>query len=194
MFQLLQQPDSDPILTLGGLFRTDSRPGKLDLGSERTGCAFVLAQTARESEVATAQMTQCARVLYSMPPDHGAAIVRTICEDPALLHDWWNELEAVRVSMGEKRMLLAKALGEGTGTTEFDHLSGQNGTFSLLKLSPAEIETARLRYGLYMVQEGRINLAGLPLTRIPDFVNAILAIQGQRDWGKSPGCRGGAGR
>jgi aspartate/tyrosine/aromatic aminotransferase len=193
MLELFRQPDPDPILTLGGLFRTDSRPGKLDLGSERTGCAFVLAQTARESEVATAQMTQCARVLYSMPPDHGAAIVRTISEDP-LLHDWWNELEAVRVSMNEKRTLLAKALCEGTGSTEFDYLSGQNGMFSHLKLSPAEIETACLRYGLYMVQDGRINIAGLPLTRIPDFVNAILAIQRQRDWGKSPGCRGGIGR
>ena len=116
MLELFRQPDPDPILTPGGLFRTDSRPGKLDLGSERTGCAFVLAQSARESEVATAQMTQCARVLYSMPPDHGAAIVRTICEDPALLHDWRNELEAVRVSMREKRALLAKALGEGNST------------------------------------------------------------------------------
>ena len=115
MFQLLQQPDPDPILTLGGLFRTDSRPGKLDLGSERTGCAFVLAQTARESEVATAQMTQCARVLYSMPPDHGAAIVRTICEDPALLQDWWNELEAVRVSMREEADASAKGARRGVG-------------------------------------------------------------------------------
>jgi aspartate/tyrosine/aromatic aminotransferase len=192
MFQLLQQPDPDPILTLGGLFRTDSRPGKLDLGSERASCAFVLAQTARESEVATAQMTQCARVLYSMPPDHGAAIVRTICEDPALLHDWWNELEAVRVSMREKRTLL-EALGEGAGSPEFDYLSGQSGMFSLLQLSHAEIDAARLQRGVYIVHDGRINIAGLPLVRIPDFVNAILAIQRPRYRGKSIGCGGGAG-
>ena len=32
MFELLQQPAPDPILALGGLFRADDRPEKLDLG------------------------------------------------------------------------------------------------------------------------------------------------------------------
>jgi hypothetical protein len=58
--------------------------------------------------------------------------------------------------------------------------------FSLLKLSHAEIDAARLQHGVYIVHDGRINIAGLPLVRIPDFVNAVLAIQ--RPWGKSIGC------
>ena len=76
--------------------------------SERTGFAVVLAQTRRDRELATAQMTVCARALYSMPPDHGSAIVRTIWEDPTLRIDWWNELEKMRLSTVEKRTSLAK--------------------------------------------------------------------------------------
>ena len=107
--------------------------------------------------------------------------------DPILTLD---ELEVMRASMVEKRTLLAKALGEATGSKEFDYLAGQSGMFSLLKLSHAEIDAARLQHGVYIVHDGRINIAGLPLARI---VNAVLAIQRPRDRGKSIGCGGGTG-
>ena len=78
-----------------------------------------------------------------------------------------------------------KGLGEATGATEFDYLIGQNIMFSLLKLSRAAIGAARLRYGACMVHDGPINIADLPLARIPDFANAISAIPRPRDWGKA---------
>jgi aromatic-amino-acid transaminase len=147
------------------------------LYSERTGCAFVLAPTASKSEVASAQMAVCARVLYSMPPDHGSAIVRTICEDSALCTNWKNELGAIRTSMAEKRVLLADALRDATGTNDYDYLERQRGMFSLLDLPPEGVEAARTHHGIYMVHDGRINVAGLPIVRIPDLVSTVLALQ-----------------
>ncbi|KKW90434.1 amino acid aminotransferase [Sphingobium chungbukense] len=150
------------------------------LYSERVGCAMVLARNPREAEIATARMTVHARTLYSMPPDHGAAIVRTILEDDALLTDWHSELEAIREDMNGKRLHLAKAFRQASGTDEFGYLAHGFGMFSLLTLSPAQIEHARSAFGIYIVEDGRINVAGLPTSRIDDFAEAILAIRKAR--------------
>jgi aspartate/tyrosine/aromatic aminotransferase len=102
MLELFRQPGPDPILTLGGLFRADGRPDKLDLG-----------------------------------------------------------IGVYRDESGETPIMRSvRAVEERLITT----------------------------------RKNKSNIAGPPLARIPDFVNAILAIQRQRDWGKSMGCGGGTGR
>jgi Aminotransferase class I and II len=106
--------------------------------------------------------------------------------DPILTLD---ELEVMRASMVEKRTLLAKALGEATGSKEFDYLAGQSGMFSLLRLSHAEIDAARLQHGVYIVHDGRINIAGLPLAH-PGFRERDLGDPEARCRGKSIGCVG----
>lgn len=145
--------------------------------SERVGCAMVLARNPLEAEIAAARMTVHARTLYSMPPDHGAAIVRTILEDDELLTNWHDELADIREDMNNKRALLAEAFLRATGTEEFAYLARGFGMFSLLNLSRLQIENARATHGIYIVEDGRINVAGLPAARIDEFVAAILTVQ-----------------
>lgn len=45
--------------------------------------------------------------------------------------------------------------------------------FSLLALSPEEVMALRREKGIYVVGDGRINVAGLPVDRIADFAFAI---------------------
>ncbi|MDF0490095.1 aspartate/tyrosine/aromatic aminotransferase [Sphingomonas sp. H39-1-10] len=147
------------------------------LYSERVGCALVLARNPREAEIAAARMTVHARTIYSMPPDHGAAIVRTILEDVDLLTNWHDELTSIREDMNEKRARLAEAFLQASGSDEFAYLAHGFGMFSLLKLSRAQIEEARAAFGIYIVEDGRINVAGLPVARIDAFVESILTIR-----------------
>jgi len=73
------------------------------LYSERTGCTLVVAETAKKAALAGEHMALVARPLYSMPPDHGSAIVRTILEDERLAASWRSELETMRLSIVSKR-------------------------------------------------------------------------------------------
>ncbi|WP_266033109.1 amino acid aminotransferase [Brucella intermedia] len=143
------------------------------LYSERAGCALVVAEHAMAAGIAAEHMALVARPLYSMPPDHGSAIVRTILESNELSEAWRVELEQVRLSIVGKRRQLAVALREAVGTSGFDYLEEGSGMFSLLDLSSDEVMTLRREKGIYAVGDGRINVAGLPTDRIADFAFAI---------------------
>ncbi|ODT78109.1 MAG: hypothetical protein ABS76_24995 [Pelagibacterium sp. SCN 64-44] len=143
------------------------------LYSERTGCALVVAEHAKAAGIAAEHMALVARPLYSMPPDHGSAIVRTILESNELSEAWRVELEQVRLSIVGKRRQLAVALREAVGTGGFDYLEEGSGMFSLLDLSSDEVMTLQREKGIYAVGDGRINVAGLPADRIADFAFAI---------------------
>lgn len=147
--------------------------------SERTGSALIQAATPAAAEIAAAQMTLAARVLYSMPPDHGSAIVRTIWDDPALRSDWKGELEQMRRSMVSKRSLLADELRTRLGADIFDHLTRQAGMFSLLNLESREIDALRQQHGVYLVADGRINIAGIAAKDIPDFADRLVQVRGR---------------
>jgi aromatic-amino-acid transaminase len=111
-----------------------------------------------------------------MPPDHGSAIVRTILEDELLAASWRSELERVRLSIVSKRRQLAAAFRAATGTADFDYLEHGAGMFSLLNLSRKEIAELRRDRAIYIVEDGRINVAGLPLRRTTDFVQAVTEV------------------
>ncbi len=51
-----------------------------------------------------------ARKIYSMPPDHGAAIVNEILNDEALRRSWDNELGSMRARIAGLRTELVVAL------------------------------------------------------------------------------------
>lgn len=142
--------------------------------SERTGCALVPAENARSAALAGEHMALVARPLYSMPPDHGSAIVRTILEDELLTARWRSELETTRLSMVSKRRQLSAAFRTKTGTADFGYLEHGTGMFSLLKMSLEQINIVRRASGVYIVEDGRVNVAGLPSERTTDFVQAVL--------------------
>lgn len=150
------------------------------LYSERTGCALVLAENEASARFAGEHMALVARPLYSMPPDHGSAIVRTILEDAELAASWRTELGTVTQSILAKRRVLASEFRDSTGTTDFDYLEGGSGMFSLLNLSHGEILALREERGIYIVEDGRINVAGLPTRRVTDFVNAVTDTLARR--------------
>ncbi|WP_430513790.1 amino acid aminotransferase [Pannonibacter phragmitetus] len=150
------------------------------LYSERTGCALVLAENEARARLAGEHMALVARPLYSMPPDHGSAIVRTILEDAELAASWRIELSEMTQSILDNRRALAAAFRNATGTTGFDYLENGSGMFSLLNLSPGEILTLREERGIYIVEDGRINVAGLPTQRVTDFVHAVTDALARR--------------
>lgn len=138
---------------------------------ERVGALFALSHSAAEAAVVQSNLLSLARANWSMPPAHGAAIVRTILADENLAADWRAELDHVRDRIASIRALLADA------DPALAALADQHGMFSTLPLAPAEVARLRAEHGIYMPASGRINIAGLTPATVPVFVAALASLR-----------------
>jgi len=136
---------------------------------ERTGALFVFCANAADRASASSNVMSLARVAYSMPPDHGAVVVRTILEDAELTALWKSELTTMQQRVQTTRRNLVQALG-----SEHAYLAAQNGMFSTLNLSPETILELRERDAIYMAMDGRINVAGVSGDEIERFAACVL--------------------
>lgn len=143
---------------------------------ERVGLALVIAETATGARAGAGLLAHTNRVSFSFPPDHGARIVTEILTTPALDAAWREELEAMRLRMTDNRRLMADALRAATGSDRFGAIADQKGMFSLLPLSPEEVETLRADHGVYMVPDGRMNVAGITPAAVDGLARAIAEV------------------
>ena len=144
---------------------------------ERTGCAYVMADSAARTGIALGHLLICARVSYSMPPDHGGSIVRIVLRDAALRAGWREELESMRTRIVGLRARLAAALAVATDSSRYDFLLRHRGMFSLIGTSAQQAQRLRQEHGIYIVADGRINVAGLNEAQIEPFVAALMAVR-----------------
>jgi aromatic-amino-acid transaminase len=141
---------------------------------DRVGALYVLAKDARELNRILSNGHALARAAWSMPPDHGAAAVRLILEDPKLTASWLDELEQMRTRIRQVRARLSEA--GRLGGVDLTPLDKQNGMFATLPLGKEQIEALRKDHGIYMAGSGRINIAGLTTDNIPNFTAALAEV------------------
>ncbi len=143
---------------------------------ERVGAALLMGRNGAETKIAASQILSVTRTLYSMPPDHGAACVRIVLEDPALHGEWIAELEAMRQRMLRLRVNFADALRRQSNSSRFDFIADHRGMFSRLGISPEQVDRLRDEFGIYMVGDSRFNVAGLPDDGLDDLAKAIVSV------------------
>ncbi|WP_421730613.1 amino acid aminotransferase [Brevundimonas sp.] len=136
---------------------------------ERVGALFAVSDSSARLELAASNIKALARANWSMPPDHGGAVVRIVLEDDALTRMWRDELETMRSRIVEVRKALAAA------EPRLSALAQQHGMFARLPLNPAQVAQMRDRHAVYMAGSGRINLAGLTPATVPLFATAYAA-------------------
>ncbi len=134
---------------------------------DRVGSLFVKAGSAGSTATAMAHVFQRAREMWSMPPDHGAAAVRIILDDPQLTADWRVELDAMRDRINSVRQRIAAA------DPRLAYIGKQFGMFSMLPLSKDQVVALRERHAIYMADSGRFNVVGMADDAIDRFVAAV---------------------
>ncbi|HEX8222205.1 MAG TPA: amino acid aminotransferase [Allosphingosinicella sp.] len=135
---------------------------------ERVGNLFVKAASAKAAQVAYGNLLQLSRTMWSMPPDHGAAIVHIVLEDPELRSDWNAELKEMCARIRSLRARLA-AYDE-----RLAFIDRQNGMFSMLPLTQAQVLELREERGIYMAASGRFNVVGLSDENVDSFAAAVV--------------------
>ena len=143
---------------------------------ERTGILIAISRDAAATTITQGNLNYLNRQNYSFPPDHGARLVTMILEDDALRADWQAELEEVRLNMLTLRQSLADALRAETNSDRFDFVARHRGMFSRLGLTEAQVNRLRDEFGIYMVGDSRINIAGLNAKTVPVLARAVAAV------------------
>ena len=148
----------------------------MGLYCERTGAAMVIGKNAAALQPVSGVLERITRSNYSMPPDHGAAIVATILADTTLTAGWRDELEHMRQRIIGTRRRLDDALVSMGAPSALQNLSRHKGMFSVLPLDADAMERLRVEHGIYGTQGGRINIAGLAPEQIGRVAGALVSV------------------
>lgn len=135
---------------------------------DRVGCLFVKVGTEELAAQAMKHLLQISREAWSMPPDHGAAVVRTVLEDAELTADWRAELDMMRARIHMVRERLASA------DPRLSYIADQQGMFSMLPLSVEQVKKLRETHAIYMADSGRANLVGISDADLDRFCDAVV--------------------
>src|SRR5690606_19000065 len=133
----------------------------LGLYRERVGAASFVSASADQSKLTLANAMNVARGLYSMPPDHGAAIAGKIFSEGELRALWEKELAEMRNRMNGLRKLLVGKLAERKTPIDFSFIEKERGLFSFLGITKEQVVRLREEFHVYMIESSRINVAGI---------------------------------
>jgi aspartate aminotransferase len=162
--------------TLPELVLVSSCSKNFGLYRERTGALTVITAQAAATRAAASQIAATARGIYSMPPDHGAAVVTEILGDTTLNDDWLIELREVRERIQSLRSDLVNALAAQGVDRDFSFIQQEKGMFSFLGLSIEQVQKLIKQYSIYLVDSSRINIAGINHGNLEYLASSIAAV------------------
>lgn len=146
------------------------------LYNERIGALTLIAKNADIADKAFSQIKTLIRANYSNPPALGGHIVSYILNNPEMKEEWLEELTVMRQRIHRMRQLFAKTLQEKGVKRDFSFITKQNGMFSFSGLTEEQVLTLRNDYGIYIVNSGRINVAGMTLDNMSMLCESIVKV------------------
>ncbi len=145
---------------------------------DRCGLIAVITDSNKvKSESLETMLSEIARELYFHPPDHAAEIINILLVDKILKNQWLTEITRMQQRIVSLREKISKSLQNKLQTDYFSFLSVQNGMFSLLPISEDGIITLRKENGIYLMPDGRINIASLPENKIDFIASKICSLK-----------------
>jgi aspartate aminotransferase len=143
---------------------------------ERTGSLHLVSESTAAADATFTHMVRIARGIWSMPPDHGAAIVQLILSDAALSQQWTEELDAMRWRIQGLRHDVLQQLQEQCPQRDFSFIVSQRGMFSFLGLNTPQVRALREHHHVYMTDDSRMNVAGLRAENLGYFARSVAQV------------------
>ncbi|MFT6102001.1 MAG: aspartate aminotransferase [Candidatus Endobugula sp.] len=143
---------------------------------ERVGEVVVIANSTAAAHISYGQLLSIARGIYSMPPNHGAALVDIILHDAALTQQWQTELTTMRERIAGLRVSLVNQLQTAGAGSRFDYIQHEKGMFSFLGINPEQVLTLKQQHSIYMVNSSRISVAGLSDCNMGYVVESLMKV------------------
>jgi aspartate/tyrosine/aromatic aminotransferase len=146
------------------------------LYSERVGAMTVVTPSAKAAQAALSHVKKCIRANYSNPPSHGASIVITVLSDPELRTQWESEVQSMCDRIHRTRRLFVETLAAKGVTRDFSFIERQRGIFSYTGLTKEQAQELREKHSIYILDSGRMNVAGMNESNIDAICQAIADV------------------
>ena len=143
---------------------------------ERTGSLHLISSSPAAADAALSQLVRIARGIWSMPPDHGAAIVQAILSESGLREQWASEVEAMRRRIEELRLSVVQQLRRHCPQRNFGFIAHQRGMFSFFGIDTVQVHALRERHHVYMTDDSRMNIAGLRPENLEFFARSVAEV------------------
>ncbi|MBT5187192.1 MAG: aspartate/tyrosine/aromatic aminotransferase, partial [Kordiimonadaceae bacterium] len=143
---------------------------------DRVGAVSIVSATEDLSKINGSHVLKVVRSIYSMPPDHGAAVVSHILNNVELRNLWIKEVDEMRTRVKEMRHKFVTQMAEKAPSSDFGYIAEQNGMFSYLTLTPEQTQILIKEHHIYMMANGRVNIAGLTLSNMDYVTDAIASL------------------
>jgi aspartate aminotransferase len=143
---------------------------------ERTGALHVVSENVSAADAVLTQLVRIARSIYSMPPDHGAAITLEILDNSGLRDLWSDEVTAMRKRIQGLRHDVVQQLKRACPQRDFSFVATQRGMFSYLGITVEQVRALQSRHHVYMTDDSRVNIAGLRQDNLEYFARAVAKV------------------
>ena len=144
--------------------------------SERTGILFTISENEKIKNFSSSTLAFLNRQYFSFPPDQGGKLVTLILKNEELKSSWIKELNEMRLNMLDIRKSLAEELRKKSQSNRFDFLETHRGMFSLLGATKDQVLSMREKHAIYMIEDSRVNIAGLNKKRLSKLAGAIIDV------------------
>ena len=145
---------------------------------DRCGLFAVFTDSERVSgDALETMLSEIARELYFHPPDHAASIINILLASEKLKEEWLFELSTMRNRIISLRQKVGNSFQYKRQSDFFSFLKNQNGMFSLLPISNEGIIQLRKKSGIYLMPDGRINIASVREDQIEYITSEICSLK-----------------
>jgi aromatic-amino-acid transaminase len=146
------------------------------LYSERCGSLSVVCASAQDAARVHGQLEFTIRRNYSSPPATGARVVAHILGDTELHVLWLSEVQAMRERIARMRFALHEAVATQSGHfPDWGFLLTQRGQAERRRI--AEQAALREEHGIYILDSGRICVAGLTAANVARVGQAFSRLR-----------------
>jgi aspartate aminotransferase len=136
----------------------------------------VVSETTAAADAILTHLVRIARSIYSMPPDHGAAIAHEILDNSALRESWTDEVASMRKRIQGLRHDVVRQLQQACSQRDFSFIESQRGMFSYLGITVEQVHALQSQHHIYMTDDSRVNIAGLRQQNIEYVAQAIAKV------------------
>jgi aspartate/tyrosine/aromatic aminotransferase len=146
------------------------------LYNQRVGAMTVVAKTADAAGKAMSHAKLCIRTNYSNPPAHGARLVSAVLADAELRGIWEKDVAEMRDRINAVRKTFVETMAAKTDKMDFSFVARQRGMFSFSGLNVDQVHRLRDEHSIYIVDSGRISVAGITSGNMEALCSAIAAV------------------
>ncbi|MFM2478954.1 aromatic amino acid transaminase [Celerinatantimonas sp. MCCC 1A17872] len=143
---------------------------------QRIGGLSVICEDNEQMLKVLGQLKFTVRRNYSSPAAFGAHVVATVLNTPELNQLWRKEVTQMRERMLAMRQTLVDTMKTVLPDFDGSHFLTQKGMFSYTGFSPKQVEQLRVEHGVYLIESGRICVAGLNKYNVQQVAKAFAAI------------------